>query len=1080
LSDHFSRIPLELLLRWVLHDVKNHTLFGIHEDLFFRQGRFPALTMKRFGQHLDTPLGVAAGPHSQMAQNIITAWAVGARFIELKTIQTLDRLHVSKPCIDMEDEGYNCEWSQELTCEDSFDEYLNAWIIIHILKHRAGSHPSQPGFIFNMSVGYDMAGILKDNVQRFLEKMNDASALLARKIELIRPIYPEIDNVHIPAQLSNNVTLSTMHGCPPDEIETIAAYLMTEKNLHTAIKLNPTLLGAKELRKLLNDLHQFPVDVPDEAFAHDPRFEDAVSMISRLRKIAGTCNRHFGLKLTNTLESKNKKNIFPPKEHMAYLSGRALHPISIHVAARLQNHFQGTLDISFAGGADCFNVVDILASGMKPVTVCSDLLKPGGYARLKQYTTNLLQWPKLQENLKYNKVTKAQLKYLNDYASKLRSDGRYTKTPHSWFSIKTERTLNHFDCISAPCVGTCPSGQEIPQYMRAVAKGDFNEAHAIIMRSNPFPAVTGLVCDHACQSKCTRQNYDAPLQIREIKRIAEAHHDGEVYQIPIVRRPESIAVIGAGPSGLSAAYILSLNGFQVHIFEESNRPGGMVSSAIPMFRLTKGALERDVERIVRLGGTLVLNHPVNNEEFEHLRSMYDMVYISVGASIAKKLHIPGEEAKGVFNQLQFLKALRSSEPLDLGRNVVILGGGNSAIDAARSASRLIPQDGRVRVVYRRTRKEMPAEIEEIEALSDEGVEIVELTSPLEIMVNEGQVAGLKCQGMKLGTMDQSGRRRPEPVPGKQWIMEVDSVITAIGQDVALDFAPVTEVDPVTLKSNLPGVFMGGDAFRGAATIIQAVADGIKAADNMIKEAGYTPEPLYRKAENRPLRIGSRQKHSATRTFPHYPEELPLDDRKNFKQVRSELSVEDAIEEAQRCLSCDLSCDVCVTVCPNRANFSYMIRPVSLKMPVIRKAEHSYEFTGHEYFQLSQKHQVLNIGDFCNECGNCTTFCPTSGNPYRDKPKFYLTRESFEAEQNGFFLTTRGIEERVEGDAYRFTESPKVYTYETPLATITFSRPGFKINQCMWHTVSSESLSLLRAAKLKTLWTALKGSTLTSV
>ncbi len=232
--------------------------------MFFRPREDDVFKMKRYGKTLDTPIGVAAGPHTQLAQNIITAYLTGSRYIELKTVQTLDELNVSKPCIDMEDEGYNCEWSQELKLRQSFDQYLTAWIIIHVLNHKF-NFGEDINCIFNMSVGYNMEGILKENVQEFLAMMSNAKEEKEKKLNLLEKIYPQLKNVNIPDRISDNVTLSTMHGCPPDEIEKIAKYLIEEKKLHTAVKLNPTLLGYDELNTILKKNLGYDTVVPPEA-----------------------------------------------------------------------------------------------------------------------------------------------------------------------------------------------------------------------------------------------------------------------------------------------------------------------------------------------------------------------------------------------------------------------------------------------------------------------------------------------------------------------------------------------------------------------------------------------------------------------------------------------------------------------------------------------------------------------------------------------------------------------------------------------------------------------------------------------
>ncbi|MCF6185146.1 MAG: hypothetical protein L3J56_11125, partial [Bacteroidales bacterium] len=287
MTDKFTPAPLKKLLQIIIneYDTKK-SILGIYEEQFFRPGKNDKFRSHRFGKLLETPIGVAAGPHTQLSQNIIAAWLTGARYIELKTVQTLDELEVSKPCIDMQDEGYNCEWSQELKIHQSFDEYLNAWILIHILKDKLniGTH-EEPGFIFNMSAGYDLAGIMKKNVQWFFDKMTNASAELKQKVEDIKDIYPNVVNLNINPEITDNITLSTMHGCPPDEIEQIAQYLITERKLHTTIKLNPTLLGKDNLREIIKN-SGFNTEVPDEAFEHDVKYGDALGFIKRLTEKA--------------------------------------------------------------------------------------------------------------------------------------------------------------------------------------------------------------------------------------------------------------------------------------------------------------------------------------------------------------------------------------------------------------------------------------------------------------------------------------------------------------------------------------------------------------------------------------------------------------------------------------------------------------------------------------------------------------------------------------------------------------------------------------------------------------------------
>ena len=271
MSDRFQPITMEQLTDWVFIELEEKdSLFNVPRSGFFVPSPNDPFRVTKYGVEMDTPFGVAAGPHSQMAQNIIVSWLVGGRFLELKTIPTLDELEISKPCIEIEDEGYNVEWSQELKVYQSFDEYLRAWVLIHALHHKFGWPGDTPGMIFNMSVGYNLEGMLEPNVQWFFDIMDDASQYLPGYIDIVAEHYPEIRDIEVPSRLSDSITLSTMHGCPPDEIERICTYLLEDRHLNTSVKLNPTLLGADPVREIVNiDLGFDDIPIPDEAFGHD-------------------------------------------------------------------------------------------------------------------------------------------------------------------------------------------------------------------------------------------------------------------------------------------------------------------------------------------------------------------------------------------------------------------------------------------------------------------------------------------------------------------------------------------------------------------------------------------------------------------------------------------------------------------------------------------------------------------------------------------------------------------------------------------------------------------------------------------
>jgi putative selenate reductase len=992
-------MPLDKLLEIILSQYENRkSIFGITEEMFFNPVQKHNLKRKLYGKTIDSPIGVAAGPQTQLSQNIVAAWLCGARFIELKTVQTLDELDVSKPCIDMQDEGYNCEWSQELKIHQSFEQYLDAWILIHVLSDKLVWNSSDIGTIFNMSVGYDLKGILSKNVQWFLDKMRDASLELDYKIKSIENIYPNINNININPCISDNITLSTMHGCPADEIETIGEYLIEKRKLHTSVKLNPTLLGKEKLLNIISN-SGFETQVPDIAFDHDLKYEDAKKIITNLKKKSEDNNLSFGLKLTNTLESRNHKEVFPENEQMMYMSGKALHPISINLAAKLQNDFDGKLNISFSGGADAFNIGEIIKCGLSPVTVCSDLLKPGGYGRLKQYIDNLIDIS--------SPSVSASLKALNKYAIEVMSSRAYKKSGLHDPNIKTTRALGRFDCIHAPCVDSCPTNQGIPDYLYFSSKGEFKKAAEIILKTNPFPYSTGMVCDHLCQTKCTRINYDSPVLIREVKRyIAQNFIKKQDYQINSKTIKFKVSIIGAGPSGLSCAYFLAKEGFKLKVYESKTKAGGMIQGAIPSFRLSNEAIGTDIESIIDLGVEVAYETKINKHLFSNLQKESDFIYISTGAKKSKIPKLSGIKNKGVLDPLDFLFDIKENKNTFIGKNVVIIGGGNTAMDAARTAYRMVGKNGKVTIVYRRTIRQMPADVGEIEAVLDEGIKILELASPHEIISEHGKIKSLVCQKMRLGEKDSSGRAKPIEIPESFFELSADTLIPAIGQEIDIDFA--TKEELLTKKgeyeTKIPNVFIGGDALRGASTAINAIGDGRKAAMEIIEKAGIkkltTNDLSKKKIDLSQLTIAK-----STRIAAQNLRETSLTDRMNFNLVNSTLSKEEVIKEASRCLLCDEVCNVCATVCPNLAFHSYQLDPITYKLQ--RLSEKGIENNHPDVFSVKQKYQIIHLADWCNECGNCNTFCPTADAPYVEKPHLYFDKEVFEKEKDGFYYEKKG-------------------------------------------------------------------------
>jgi len=437
------------------------------------------LTVDFHGHRAPSPLGPAAGPHTQMAQNLVLAWLAGGRILELKTVQILDELVIPRPCIDMRTVGFNAEWSQELKLEESLAEYVKGAMAIEMLR-QSGRIPLGPGAgegVFDLSVGYDLAGIRGDRVRAFIDGMRDARAVVERLRGELSPADLPADLAHLrdldfPHHLSDTVTLSTFHGCPPDEIEAILEHLMDEHGLHTIVKLNPMLLGAEEARHLLHDVLGYEdLRVPDSAFARDATWEEATGMVERLAARARGLGLGFGVKLTNTLIVENNQGFLPASEREVYLSGPPLHVLAMHLVRRFRRRFGGDLPISFSAGIDRTNFPAATALGLAPITVCSDLLLKGGYGRMGAYYASLRQRmealgartiPELilatagmegEENLAAARVANTEA-----YVAGLAEDPRYRKAANSTPPRKIDRHLELFNCLTCDlCIPVCPN-----------------------------------------------------------------------------------------------------------------------------------------------------------------------------------------------------------------------------------------------------------------------------------------------------------------------------------------------------------------------------------------------------------------------------------------------------------------------------------------------------------------------------------------------------------------------------------------------------------------------------------------------
>jgi len=484
-----------------------------------------------------------------------------------------------------------------------------------------------------------------------------------------------------------------------------------------------------------------------------------------------------------------------------------------------------------------------------------------------------------------------------------------------------------------PCRLGCPARVNVQGYVALIAQGRYKEAVDLIREVNPLPAVCGYVCPHPCEGECNRGEIDDPIAIAALKRFAADNidyddaEDAETEDATKEERAEKIAIIGSGPAGLTAAYYLAKSGYPVRIFDKLPVPGGMLAAGIPEYRLPRDILKKEIEYIKREGGEIEIETGVeiDKDGFERLNRDYNAIFISIGADKSRTLGIGGESLKGVVHGVEFLRELNLGDNVELGKKVAVVGGGDVAIDAARCALRL---GSDVTIVYRRSREEMPAREEEVADAEEEGIKITYLTNPSRI-IGDDKVQGMECVKMELGEPDESGRRRPVPVEGSEFILDVDTVILAVGQQSALGFIEGSgiEIDGSRIKvdgngrTNVEGIFAAGDAVTGPATVIDAIAGGRKAAEAIDSYLRGVPLPKFESEDEEKKRIGV--KDIKTRLPELEKKErrkiakIPIERRRDsFEVVELGFTEEDAIEEAKRCLRCGIcaDCRLCETVC----------------------------------------------------------------------------------------------------------------------------------------------------------------------
>ena len=946
MSEKMYPIPFKSLMNWVVTEyAMSGEIFGVHKA-YKASGK----SLPIFGERIETPFGPAAGPNSQLAQNIIAAYFAGARFFEVKTVQKMDGADlaacVPRPCILANDEGYNQEWSTELTVPQAMDEYIKAWCALKVLS-KVYDLGDPNGFVFNMSVGYDLEGIKGEKVDTYLNGMMDATktAIFGECKAVLKELFPqESDYIDaISPCVSRSVTVSTLHGCPPDEIERIASYLISEKHLHTFVKCNPTILGYETARTILDGMGYDYIVFDDHHFREDLQWADAVPMFERLQALADKNGLEFGLKLSNTFPVDTTRGELPNDE--MYMSGRSLFPLTIEMCHRISRQFKGKMRISFAGGAEYFNCDKLFAAGIWPITVATTILKPGGYNRLLQMVEKV-------ESMPYKAFDGTCTEAICEMSAASHTDYHHVKPIKPLPKRKSEKNVPWIDCFSAPCKGGCPIEQDIPEYVELCRKELYGPALKLITEKNPLPFLTGTICAHRCQNKCTRNFYEESVQIRNTKLVA-AYHGYEALMASI-RKPAKVAgkkaaIIGGGPTGIAAAYFLGRAGIETTIFEREACLGGVPRHVIPSFRIANETIEKDIALMQKYDVEVKCGAPAPS--VDELKKMgYTHILFAVGAWKAGKLDIPGDVAGAI----QWMKGVKAGN-IAVGGNVVVVGGGNTAMDAARLAKRSGAKN--VTLVYRRTKKYMPADEHELALALQDGVAFAELAAPV------AQADGvLKCEQMKLGEADASGRRSPVGT-GEFFTVPCDLVISAVGEQVddALMSANGIELDKKgrpAFKTNVEGVYASGDATRGPATVVEGIADAARFAEEVIG-AAHTYE---------------------------IPAAAYITKAAAIAKKGTLLMSKDACCEGKRCLQCHTVCENCVDSCPNRANVA------------IAMADGS--------------HQIVHVDKMCNECGNCTQFCPYASEPCHDKFTLFQTAEDMVDSKNAGVLFLGGDMVRV--------------------------------------------------------------------
>jgi NADPH-dependent glutamate synthase beta subunit-like oxidoreductase len=478
---------------------------------------------------------------------------------------------------------------------------------------------------------------------------------------------------------------------------------------------------------------------------------------------------------------------------------------------------------------------------------------------------------------------------------------------------------------TSPCKVECPAHIDVQGFVNLAAKGKIQEALQLIKLASPFPSICGRVCPHPCECECNRDQIDKPVAIHSIERfLGDLDLKAKKRYMPEIKakKKEKVAIVGSGPAGLTCAYYLAQEGYKVTIFEKAKVLGGMLTAGVPSYRLPHNIVEAEIKLIRKMGVTMKTGVEVGKDKTiaQCRKDGFKAFFLAIGAQESVQMGIPGEELDGIYRGLDYLRQLNLGKPVKLGARVAVIGGGNVAIDAVRSARRL--GSGKAFILYRRSLEEMPSTPEEIKQCREEKISIKTLTQPVRFISNHGQVKAIECVKMRLTDPDASGRRKPEPIPGSEFTVKVDAVITALGQES--DWCCLTpecsctltewgtmKIDPLTLQSEDPDIFAGGDAARGPKTVIEAIADGRQAAISIVRYLSGQNLRLGRDMPFKAIKEPQKGKYDRTKRA-QVPYLDPKKRIKNFNEVQKGFTKKVTVQEAKRCISCGTCC---VQACP---------------------------------------------------------------------------------------------------------------------------------------------------------------------